>query len=165
MRYRAQCVPCGWSGEYDGEDFRCPECGMKLRDVVIVPHSLLFTARRPLQPKRMNQLEYEYARLLTAQAEANQIHKWRFEAVKLRLGDQCWYMPDFWIELPDGRVELHETKGHWRDDAKAKIRVAAELYPEFRFFAVEKKRKKDGGGFKLSQFDPWAVGPSATEAV
>ena len=38
---------------------------------------------------------------------------------------------------PDGAFEIHEVKGHWEDDARVKIKVAAELYP-FKFIAARK---------------------------
>lgn len=34
-------------------------------------------------------------------------------------------------------MECHEVKGFWTDDAKVKIKVAAEQYP-FRFIAFKK---------------------------
>ena len=40
--------------------------------------------------------------------------------------------------LPDGGREIHEVKGHWTDDARVKIKVAAELYPYYRFSAVRR---------------------------
>ena len=48
-------------------------------------------------------------------------------------------------------MELHEVKGHWQDDARVKIKVAAEQYP-FRFVAVKARAKKDGGGFSEEEF-------------
>ena len=38
-------------------------------------------------------------------------------------------------------MEMHEVKGFWRDDARVKIKVAADIYP-FRFLAI--KKAKDG---------------------
>jgi hypothetical protein len=58
-----------------------------------------------------------------------------FEEITLRLGDDCRYTPDFWAIGADEVLEFHEVKGFWRDDAKVKIRVAAEKFPQFRFFA------------------------------
>jgi len=37
----------------------------------------------------------------------------------------------------DGGIELHEVKGHWEDDARVKIKVAATQHPWFRFLAVK----------------------------
>ena len=46
---------------------------------------------------------------------------------------------------------MHEVKGFWRDDARAKIKIAADLYP-FRFIAVQAAPKKAGGGWTIEEF-------------
>ena len=38
--------------------------------------------------------------------------------------------------LPKSQL-LHEVKGHWEDDARVKIKVAATQHPWFRFLAVK----------------------------
>ena len=53
--------------------------------------------------------------------------------------------------LADGQMEAHEVKGFWRDDARAKIKIAADQYP-FRFIAVTAKAKKAGGGWSVESF-------------
>jgi hypothetical protein len=59
-----------------------------------------------------------------------------FEQIKLRLADKTYYTPDFWVLGDDDVLEFHETKGGpWMDDARVKIKVAAERYPQFRFRA------------------------------
>jgi hypothetical protein len=50
-----------------------------------------------------------------------------------------------------GEMEMHEVKGFWQDDARAKIKIAADLYP-FRFIAVKVKPKKNGGGWETEEF-------------
>lgn len=59
------------------------------------------------------------------------------EIVALRLADRTTYNPDFYLMLPDGSIGFHETKGFWRDDARAKIKMAAEQFPEWFFVAVQ----------------------------
>lgn len=86
---------------------------------------------------RMNGLEARYAGRLEAMKRAGQIVFWKFEAVALRLADRTTYNPDFYLMLPDGSVGFHETKGFWRDDARAKIKMAAEQFPELFFVAVQ----------------------------
>ena len=39
-------------------------------------------------------------------------------------------------------------KGHWEDDARVKIKVAAAMFP-FTFIAVFAAPKKDGGGWRF----------------
>ena len=48
-------------------------------------------------------------------------------------------------------MEMHEVKGYWMDDARAKIKIAAELYP-FRFFAIKKGTRKSGGDWLIENF-------------
>jgi hypothetical protein len=71
--------------------------------------------------------------------------------MKFRLGDNCHYSPDFAVMLTGGRMQMHEVKGHWQDDARVKIKAAAEQYP-FEFIAVRKQSKKAGGGFAVEEF-------------
>ena len=87
---------------------------------------------------RMNKTEAAYAELLAARVHCGEIVEFKFESLKLRLADRTWYTPDFAIVLPDGAREIHEVKGHWTDDARVKIKVAAELYPHYLFIAVQR---------------------------
>ena len=75
----------------------------------------------------------------------------RFEGIKLRLADNTFYTPDFAVMRADGQLECHEVKGFWQDDARVKIKVAADQYP-FRFIAVTVRDKKDGGGWNVEEF-------------
>jgi hypothetical protein len=88
----------------------------------------------------MNGTERARAIVLEARRRDGLIRDWRFESVTLKLAPDCRYTPDFWIVENDGSVTVEETKGHWRDDAKVKIRVAARLFPEFRFVALKLAR-------------------------
>ena len=51
----------------------------------------------------------------------------------------------------DGALEAHEVKGYWQDDARAKIKIAADMCP-LRFVAVQALPKKAGGGWKVEEF-------------
>ncbi len=94
-------------------------------------------------PGRMNQLEQRYANYLDLLKLGDEVRSWRFESLKLRLATRCWYTPDFLIVLPGGLCELHEVKGgHWEDDARVKIKVVAEQFPEWRFIAVREGRMR-----------------------
>ncbi len=86
---------------------------------------------------RMNKLEAKYAAHLETQRRVGKIILWRYESVKFRLADRTWYTPDFYIMRPDGSIEIHETKGHWEDDARVKIKATAEQFPELCFVAVQ----------------------------
>lgn len=104
-----------------------------------------------LKVGQMNKTEAEYAQHLEARKTAGEVAWYKFEGVKLRLADNTFYTPDFAVMLANGEMEIHETKGYWQDDAKVKIKVAADLYP-FRFIALKKKPKKDGGGWSIEDF-------------
>ena len=95
----------------------------------------------------MNKLEGSYAQRLELERVAGIWQWWAFEPLKLRLAAGAWYTPDFAMLDPGGHLVIHETKGHWREAAMVRIKVAAELYPFFRFIAVTKQRKRDGGAW------------------
>ena len=61
----------------------------------------------------------------------------------MRLADNTFYTPDFAVLAADCVMECHEVKGWWQDDARAKIKIAADLYP-FRFLALRALPKKQG---------------------
>ena len=100
----------------------------------------------------MNKTEAAYDAHLAQLQHAGQIQWRKFEGLKLRLADNTFYTPDFAVMAADGVIECHEVKGFWQDDARAKIKVAADLYP-FRFLAVRVKPKKEGGGWEVEAFD------------
>ena len=99
----------------------------------------------------MNKTEAAYFDRLRALEQVGQVLWFKFEAIKLRLADNTFYTPDFAVLAADGVMELHEVKGFWQDDARAKIKIAAAMFP-FRFFAVKVKAKRDGGGWDVEEF-------------
>lgn len=104
-----------------------------------------------LKTGQMNKTEQAYADRLSLLQHAGEVAWFKFEGVKLRLADNTFYSPDFAVMLASGELEMHEVKGFWQDDARAKIKIAADLYP-FRFIAVKVKSKKDGGGWAVEEF-------------
>ena len=115
------------------------------------------TAQRALQALGrlkvgvMNKTEAAYAATLDARRHAGEVAWFKFEGLKLRLADNTFYTPDFAVMLASGALEMHEVKGFWQDDARAKIKIAADLYP-LQFIAVRAKPKKDGGGWQFENF-------------
>ncbi len=101
----------------------------------------------------MNKTETEYAALLEARRRTGEIIRWRFEPVRFVLGKGSVYTPDFEVVLPDGTLEYHETKGHWREAAKVRIKVAATKFNDRRFVAIVKRAKKLGGGWTTQEFN------------
>jgi hypothetical protein len=93
-----------------------------------------------LKAGSMNKTEQAYAARLDLLRHAGQVLWWKFEGLKLRLADSTFYTPDFAVMVAGGQIECHEVKGFWTDDARVKIKVAADMYP-FRFVAVKKAGK------------------------
>lgn len=112
-------------------------------------HARLALGRLPTGT--MNKTEAAYAEYLKILQHAGEILWWKFEGIKLRLADNTFYSPDFFVMEADGQLEAHEVKGFWEDDARVKIKVAAAQFP-FRFKAVQAVPKKHGGGWKVEEF-------------
>lgn len=100
-----------------------------------------------LKPGEMNKSEANYAKHLELRKQAGEILWWTFEGMKFRLTDNTFYTPDFPVMRADGVLEMHEFKGHWQDDARVKIKVAASLYPVV-FIGV----KKEGRDYVYENF-------------
>jgi hypothetical protein len=110
-----------------------------------------FLAQGRLKPGAMNKSEAAYAAHLSALQHRGDVLWYRFEGIKLRLADNTFYTPDFAVLWRDSVMECHEVKGFWQDDARAKIKIAADLYP-FRFKALKVRAKKYGGGWEEEDF-------------
>lgn len=89
-----------------------------------------------------NRLEYAYALYLDERKALGEIQDWYYHPLRLVLAERTTYEPDFLVIANGGFLELHETKGFWRDDARVKIKVAARQCPYFKFIAVEQKKKQ-----------------------
>lgn len=100
----------------------------------------------------MNQTEKAWSDELDDARAAGEIKWWAYEACKLYLtsGKLTSYTPDFMVWMPDGTIRFDEVKGYWRDDARVKIKVAADRFPLFKFQAMSMLRK--GKGWKIEQF-------------
>lgn len=110
-----------------------------------------FQALGRLKTGQMNKTETAYRDHLEVQRAAGLIIWYKFEGIKFRLADNTFYTPDFAVLVADGRLQAHEVKGYWEDDARVKIKVAADLYP-IEFIAVKVRAKKDGGGWAVEVF-------------
>lgn len=99
-----------------------------------------------LERLNQNKTEAAYDELLRLRKLAGEIEDYRFEPFKLFLSHNVpggraatVYIPDFLVVFSD-HFEVHEVKGFWREDAKVKIKMAAELFPWFKFIAVYAER-------------------------
>ena len=91
---------------------------------------------------KMNKTEAAWADLLEGQKLAGLLLDYKFEAFKLRLANNTFYTPDFVVVLADRTIRVDEVKGFWRDDARVKIKIAAEQFPWLRFQAVTKNKSQ-----------------------
>lgn len=98
----------------------------------------------------LNKTEQAYESVLKTMQYAGEILWYKFEGIKLRLADNTFYTPDFFIMNKDGQLEAHECKGFAMDDSMVKIKVAAENFP-FVFRLARVKPKKLGGGWDIKE--------------
>ena len=106
--------------------------------------------RLPTGQKNKTEQAYELEVLKPAMQDGS-VSWYRFEGVKLRLADNTFYTPDYCVMRSDGTMEMHEVKGFWQDDARVKIKVAADMYP-LKFIAVKRLAKKNGRGWSIEEF-------------
>jgi hypothetical protein len=104
-----------------------------------------------LKVGQLNKTEAAYEEMLRQRLIAGEVQWFRFEGLKLRLADNTFYTPDFAVLAANGQLECHEVKGYWTDDARVKIKIAAEMYP-MRFVACYLQPKKNGGGWSYEEF-------------
>lgn len=99
---------------------------------------------------KMNKTELAYARNLLMRLKAGEIVRFEFEPFNLRLADGTYYRPDFVLQYPDGRLEIHEVKGFFRERDKVRTKVAAEIHNWFKFYVV---KRADGGGWDFYEMN------------
>lgn len=102
----------------------------------------------------MNGLEKAWAAKLAQQKDAGEIVRFYYEPCNFRLAHKCFYKPDFMVITKEGFVEFHETKGYFEEQSKVRLKVVSEKYPEFVFRLIQKRTKKEGGGFEQTIFGP-----------
>lgn len=99
----------------------------------------------------MNPAETKYAAHLEELKTGGEILWYKFEGITFKLAKGCTYTPDFSVMLSSGELQMHEFKGHWIGDARAKIKIAAGMFP-IKFVAVKAEAKCRGGGFIYEEF-------------
>lgn len=106
-----------------------------------------------LKSGKMNKTEAAYAHYLTILLRAGEVAWFKFEGIKLKLADNTFLTVDFVVMMPNGQIELHDCKGSpgvFVDDAKVKMKVAAEIYP-FVFKVVYPAKKSSGKGWIVEE--------------
>jgi hypothetical protein len=107
-----------------------------------------------LKQGQLNKTEELYAQRLELLKRAGEIIWYKFEGVKVRLADNTFLTVDFAVLTAAGFLEMHDVKGAkavFTDDARVKMKVAADMYP-FIFKAVYPRSKRDGGGWEVEDF-------------
>lgn len=87
----------------------------------------------------MNKTEAEFAQQLEFKRLAGEITWWAFEPFRIRLADGTFYRPDFATVDRQGRTEMYEVKGHMREAARVRLKVAVEKLP-YQFYIVRKHK-------------------------
>lgn len=80
----------------------------------------------------MNDTEARYDAHLTSLRLSGEVLWHRFEAIKLQLAPKTSLTVDFAVLPASGVLELHDVKGSlaiYADDAKAKMKIAAAMFP------------------------------------
>ena len=98
-------------------------------------------------PGEMSKTELAYSQYLELRKRANEIQDWWYEPLSFRLAKQTNAILDFMILDNDGFITMVDTKGSTKvtrkdgtvdtvaysmDKSKAKIKIAADMFP-FRF--------------------------------
>ena len=97
----------------------------------------------------MNATEAKFANYLRGLEITGEILWWRHEGIKLQLADNTTLTVDFNVMMSDGLLVMIDVKGAKaiiEDDAKAKMKIAAGMYP-FVFRYAFPRAQKDGGGW------------------
>lgn len=87
-----------------------------------------------------SKLERDYAQHLKLMEHDGTIRSWLHHPMRLRLADGTYYTPDFLVVMPNGGVELHETKGFMREASRVRLNVAADKFRCFTFRLVKRDR-------------------------
>jgi hypothetical protein len=98
----------------------------------------------------MNKTEARYADHLEWQKHMREILWYSFEPMALKLAPKTFYRPDFVVLTKEMILQIHEVKGSLKiiqDDARAKIHVAANMFPFVFLLVVPKK----GEGWAITE--------------
>lgn len=99
-----------------------------------------------LRDGSMNKTETRYAQHLDVLKHQGQILWWAFEGIKLKLADRTHLTIDFAVLTAEGMLQMIDCKGAKaivEDDARAKTKIAARLFP-FAFFFVYPDKASGG---------------------
>jgi hypothetical protein len=119
-------------------------------------------------PGFQNRTEAAYAALLEQRRRAGEIADYLFEELRLKVGVDSWYTPDFSVTLPCGGIYLVEVKAFRlnadgtiykvvNEDAREKVCACLLRHPfAIRYAFGRQIAKRDGGGYEFRE--EWAGG-------
>lgn len=103
----------------------------------------IIETKRPRIVPEMNKGETRYAQWLDLQQKAGDVKCWYFQAMTFKLAKDCRYTPDFvvfrvdaqtCVDVKGRKTRPDGTQTYWaEEDAKIKIRVAAQMFPMYRW--------------------------------
>lgn len=96
----------------------------------------------------MNKTEKGRAIQLEAMKRSGAIADWWFEGMTLKLAHDLRWTPDFLIQENDGALRVEDTKGHLREDAHIKMKLAAKHFP----FPITVLYKDGPNGWKTEAY-------------
>lgn len=103
---------------------------------------VLARARVRTRSGDMNKTERAYFQECEHRVWAKVYAAFWFQRLTFKLGFDCRWTPDFMVQLADGTIELHDTKG-WDTEPAARVKehVCADAFP---FIVKEIRQTKDG---------------------
>lgn len=105
------------------------------------PQEILHNYAPAIGKRKKNKTEVRFERDFLVPAKVGgQLLDYKFERIKLILGDGTTYTPDFFGRWKNGVLQFWEIKGGYiYEDARVKFNVAAEQFPEFAFQLMQWK--------------------------
>jgi hypothetical protein len=93
---------------------------------------------RKQEGRGMNKTEWDFKATCQAAWLKGQILSHYRPENPFRLAGNTVYSPDRIVKELDERISVIEIKGHMRDDAAVKLKVAAHMYPQYRWLLVKR---------------------------
>jgi len=94
----------------------------------------------------MNKTEARYAGYLAGLQRNGEIISYGFEQIRLKLANRTTYTPDYFV-VKRNVMAFHEVKGMRLSTGMAKLKIAAQAFPQFEFWLVESVK---GDGWKYT---------------
>ena len=87
-----------------------------------------------------SKFEADYCNRLLSMLQAKEIHSYRVQ-VPYELYAGIKHIVDFVVTYPDGRIEIHETKGFFTQASRIKVKLFKDKYPDLAYKLITKRRK------------------------